>query len=226
MSDKEKYMKTHYEDFERLWSDPHIQNVMQYQHMFYLAETVLFLADKMDDYWRDEFRLESELEVSYLGHEIWEVFDVGGARNERRKWMHFFDNTSCVFFCAALSGYNECLWPHDPNSKNKLKEAIGLFRAVVNLDTFRDTPIIILLTKYDQFVEKIGKYAFSEYFKGFSGRGSESEVIEYVKQYFIRQIRTDENGQRRRIYFHTGSVIDTSWVRVTFDSCRQIISSV
>eukprot|EP01083_Nonionella_stella_P131412 399253_1 len=246
MSDKEKYTKSHYEDFERLWSDPHIQNVLQYKHSFHLADSVLYLINKMDNYWRDDYvptfedvlycrrrttgvnkikiTLECEFELVYPGHEVWEIFDVGGTRNERRKWIHFFDNTACVFFCAALSGYNESLWEN--NSRNKLKEGICLFRDLVNLNAFKDTTFIVLLTKYDQFREKIGKHSFKKRFRGFNGHESESEVIEYVKQQFIQQIQPDENGETRRIYFHIGSVIDTSWVRVTFDSCRQIISSV
>ena len=37
------------------------------------------------------------------------VFDVGGARSERKKWKHVFEDVHCLVFCAPLSGYDECL---------------------------------------------------------------------------------------------------------------------
>jgi len=37
------------------------------------------------------------------------VFDVGGQRSERRKWIHCFDNVDCLWYVAALSDYNVLL---------------------------------------------------------------------------------------------------------------------
>ena len=35
------------------------------------------------------------------------VYDAGGQRAQRRKWIHFFDNVNSVIFVAALSEYNQ-----------------------------------------------------------------------------------------------------------------------
>lgn len=38
------------------------------------------------------------------------VFDVGGQRSERKKWIHCFEDVSAIIFIAALSEYNEVLF--------------------------------------------------------------------------------------------------------------------
>lgn len=37
--------------------------------------------------------------------EVYRLFDVGGQRNERRKWIHLFEGVTAVIFCAAISEY-------------------------------------------------------------------------------------------------------------------------
>lgn len=40
---------------------------------------------------------------------IFSMFDVGGQRSERRKWIHCFDAVSSIIFCVALSEYDQVL---------------------------------------------------------------------------------------------------------------------
>lgn len=35
------------------------------------------------------------------------VVDVGGQRNERKKWMHCFDDVKAIVFFVSLAGYNQ-----------------------------------------------------------------------------------------------------------------------
>ena len=37
------------------------------------------------------------------------MYDVGGQRSERRKWIQCFDNVKCVLFVVAISAYDMCL---------------------------------------------------------------------------------------------------------------------
>jgi hypothetical protein len=37
------------------------------------------------------------------------MFDVGGQRSERKKWIHCFENVTAVLFVVAISGYDQCL---------------------------------------------------------------------------------------------------------------------
>ena len=40
---------------------------------------------------------------------ICRLFDVGGQRSERRKWIQCFDDIRALLFVAALSGYDMTL---------------------------------------------------------------------------------------------------------------------
>lgn len=37
------------------------------------------------------------------------MFDVGGQRSERRKWIHVFDNVTTIIFTVAMSCYDQAL---------------------------------------------------------------------------------------------------------------------
>jgi hypothetical protein len=44
-----------------------------------------------------------------LGSYRCQMFDVGGQRSERKKWIHCFENVNCLLFLVAISGYDQCL---------------------------------------------------------------------------------------------------------------------
>jgi len=37
------------------------------------------------------------------------MFDVGGQRSERKKWIHCFENVTSIIFCVAMSEYDQVL---------------------------------------------------------------------------------------------------------------------
>lgn len=37
------------------------------------------------------------------------MFDVGGQRSERKKWIHCFESVTSIIFCTALSEYDQGL---------------------------------------------------------------------------------------------------------------------
>lgn len=41
------------------------------------------------------------------------MFDVGGQRSERKKWIHCFEGVTCIIFIAALSAYDMVLVEDD-----------------------------------------------------------------------------------------------------------------
>jgi guanine nucleotide-binding protein G(t) subunit alpha 3 len=80
-----------------------------------------------------------ETEFSPVGEtkkrgELYKLFDVGGQRNERRKWIHLFDGVTAVIFCAALSEYDQTLF--EDESTNRMIETKELFEWVLKEPTF------------------------------------------------------------------------------------------
>lgn len=56
------------------------------------------------------------------------MFDVGGQRSERRKWIQCFGDVTAIMFVAACSGYDMVL--REDNSQNRLTEALELFESI------------------------------------------------------------------------------------------------
>ena len=44
--------------------------------------------------------------ISLPHSSISRMFDVGGQRSERKKWIHCFEGVTAIIFCVALSGYD------------------------------------------------------------------------------------------------------------------------
>lgn len=38
---------------------------------------------------------------------VYRVFDVGGQRSERKKWIHCFEGVQCLIFIVAISEYDQ-----------------------------------------------------------------------------------------------------------------------
>lgn len=50
------------------------------------------------------------------------MFDVGGQRSERKKWIHCFENVTSIIFCVALSEYDQVLLEES--------QQVGLFQTL------------------------------------------------------------------------------------------------
>lgn len=50
------------------------------------------------------------------------MFDVGGQRSERKKWIHCFENVTSIIFCVALSEYDQVLL----EESNQVRPQLGI----------------------------------------------------------------------------------------------------
>ncbi len=45
-----------------------------------------------------------------IGELTYKLFDVGGQRSERKKWIHCFENVTALVFLVSLSEYDQMLY--------------------------------------------------------------------------------------------------------------------
>jgi hypothetical protein len=58
------------------------------------------------------------------------MFDVGGQREERRKWIQCFNDVTAIIFVTACSCFNLVLI--EDESQNRLRESLELFKNIWN----------------------------------------------------------------------------------------------
>lgn len=150
-----------------------------------------------------------------------EVYDVGGQRSERRKWVDCFDNVDAVIFVAALSEYDQVL--AEAKKHNRMIEALNLFESVVKNAHFADTSIMLFLNKKDVFAEKIqySDIAATPFFSDYAGppRDFDHGVLYFIQK-FEEHLEEDEFNDS---FIHVTHATDTNNMEFVLDSSRTII---
>jgi guanine nucleotide-binding protein G(o) subunit alpha len=150
-----------------------------------------------------------------------EMYDVGGQRSERRKWISCFENVDAVIFVAALSEYDQAL--AESKRTNRMSEALELFRSVCNNRAFANTSIMLFLNKKDVFAEKIhysdivSQKPFSDY--PYPPREFNSGVLYFIEKFKECLIDDDFNDS----FIHVTCATDTNNMEFVLDSTRTII---
>ncbi|XP_062314480.1 guanine nucleotide-binding protein G(t) subunit alpha-1 [Osmerus eperlanus] len=146
------------------------------------------------------------------------MFDVGGQRSERKKWIHCFEGVTCIIFIAALSAYDMVLVEDD--EVNRMHESLHLFNSICNHRYFRTTSIVLFLNKKDVFTEKIKKAHLSMCFPDYDGPNTYEDAGNYIKLQFL-----DLNLARdvKEVYSHMTCATDTENVKFVFDAVTDII---
>lgn len=150
-----------------------------------------------------------------------EVYDVGGQRSERRKWVNCFENVDAVIFVAALSEYDQTL--AEAKRHNRMMEALNLFESVVKNANFAETSIMLFLNKKDIFAEKImySNIADSPFFSDYAGPPKDFDHgVLYFIQKFEEHLEQDEFNDS---FIHVTCATDTDNMEFVLDSSRTII---
>jgi len=213
-----------------LWADPAIRRTFANRAFFQVADSADYFFENVDKFIRPDFRpnkmdmLKTRvrttgiLETSFTIEEIkFKIFDVGGQRNERKKWIHCFENVAAVIFVAAISEYDQVLC--EDSTTNRVVEALNLFEEICNSRWFNQSAMILFLNKRDLFEEKVKRVPLNVCFNDYKGANEYEEAWKFIAKKFINK-RADENKQ---IYTHVTCATDDKNVLVVFLSVKETI---
>jgi len=215
---------------ERLWADPGIQTTYEHRNRYQLVDNADYFFKKIrqvatpdyvpsiDDVMRVRVRTTGIVEQAFTieGNEF-RMFDVGGQRNERKKWIHCFEHVTAVLFVAAISAFDLTLFEDD--RVNRMAEALKVFEEILNSQWFKQTSMILFLNKRDLFAEKIKRVKLRDYFPDYEGDNSYDSAVNYIIQIFHAK---NENPDRT-IYTHVTCATDSNNVQAVFNAVKDII---
>lgn len=217
-----------------LWKDVGIQMVWSRRSEYQIIESVQYYFNKIDtiklptyipnkdDILYSRVRTSGIVTERYIIDDTtFEMYDVGGQRNERKKWIHCFEDVTAVIFVAALSEYDQTLF--EDAQANRMIEAINLFEDICNNIYFQKSSMILFFNKKDLFAQKIKVKDIASCGPAFSDYNGPKNDYDAGCDYFIDKFLKKNKNPERNIYYHVTCATDTQNVGVVFNACKDII---
>jgi guanine nucleotide-binding protein G(o) subunit alpha len=230
MADTEPFEPELLEAMKRLWNDAGVQTCFNRSNEYQLNDSAKYFLDKLDeigqssylpstqDILRTRVKTTGIVEINFSFKDLnFRVFDVGGQRSERKKWIHCFEDVTAIIFIVALSEYDQVLV--EDETTNRMHESLRLFDSICNNKWFVNTSIILFLNKKDLFEEKIARSSLRKCFPEFQGKDDYTEASEYIQAQFVAQNKSEQ----KEIYCHLTCATDTQNVQFVFDAVTDVI---
>lgn len=218
-------------DVAALWLDHGIQRTFAEKSNYQLNDSAEYYFNHLDrigaqgyvpteqDVLRSRVKTTGIVETGFeFGGFHFSLYDVGGQRNERKKWMHCFENVTAIIFVTSLSEYDQRCYEDDLT--NRMSESIVLFDEICNARWFKETPIILFLNKTDLFREKIAKTDLTVCFPEYRGGKNYDEASQYIAKKFTELNKRSDN---KPIYTHFTCATNTNNIKNVFDAIKDII---
>ncbi|TMS37404.1 hypothetical protein L596_004341 [Steinernema carpocapsae] len=217
---------------KKLWEDAGVQECFARSREYQLNDSAAYYLNALfriaqpnyiptqDDVLRTRVKTTGIVETHFTYKDLhFKMFDVGGQRSERKKWIHCFEGVTAIIFCVAMSEYDMVLAEDD--EMNRMVESMKLFDSICNNKWFTETSIILFLNKKDLFEEKIRKSPLTTCFPEYTGSNTYEEAAAYIQMQF-ENLNKRKDGQKE-IYSHFTCATDTNNIRFVFDAVTDII---
>lgn len=142
---------------------------------------------------------------------VYQLFDVGGARSERKKWIHAFENVNMVVFTIDLSCYYQTM--NEDNDGNRMEEQFMVWEACSNSHWFTNSRIAVLFTKEDKLTpDRLRSQPFGAKFADYTGDPeSVDDIIQYITWRLDGMFREQTNNRSsgRLTFCRSGTISES-----------------
>jgi GTPase SAR1 family protein len=235
-------------DIEKLWKDHGIQKTFARRNEFQLDDSTQYYMNDLEriskldyvptqeDVLRTRVKTTGVVEMQYKFKDqqnrvrVAQMMDVGGQRNERKKWIHCFEGVGAVIFVVAVSEYNQKCYEDGETPRltyvifelliTYYRESLDLFADTVNSKWFVDTPIILFLNKTDIFNEKIKQNPLTDLFPDYTGGSDPTEALDFIKNKFMEK----NKYKNKPLACYATAATETKSLQSAFDAITNILS--
>ncbi|PAA81315.1 hypothetical protein BOX15_Mlig023675g1 [Macrostomum lignano] len=168
------YSQEFFDAVEKLWQDKGVQESFSQSSRYQLIDCAKYFLDRVHLF-RDKSYMPTDQDILRCrimtndisdiqfdikdGHHSvkFRVFDVGGQKGERKKWIQCFNNVTAILYLCDVSSFDLTL-KEDIDSdrpKNRLLESLDTFQEVWLNRYLQDVSILLFINKIDQLEEKV-----------------------------------------------------------------------
>ncbi|GJQ73083.1 hypothetical protein Trydic_g1713 [Trypoxylus dichotomus] len=196
---------------KKLWQDPGVQLCFARSREYQLNDSAAYYLNALErisqpnyipsqqDVLRTRVKTTGIVETHFMFKGLhFKMFDVGGQRSERKKWIHCFEGVTAIIFCVALSGYDLVL--AEDEEMNRMVESMKLFDSICNKKITR-SPLTICFPEY-------------------TGQNTYEEASAYIRTKFVN---LNKRKDKKEIYTHFTCATDTNNIQFVFDAVTDVI---
>jgi GTPase SAR1 family protein len=220
-------------DIEHLWSDDSIKKAYKRKNEFQIGDSAEYYFNdlariNMPDYvptLQDALRTRLkttgivETTIKFDDYTV-KVIDVGGQRNERKKWIHCFDGVTVVIFVVSLSEFDQKCYEDD--TTNRLQESLHLFEETINNKWFINTPFLLYMNKMDLFKEKCETVDLSTVFEDYTG----GKKVEEASKFLCDKYLSLNKNKDRPVHVFCTTATDSETLRSVFMETKKLLLSL
>lgn len=202
-----------------LWADTGVQEAFRRRHEYQSMDSVSYFASHIqrvtpfgyspieEDILRSRIKTIGITETEiHLEDTTFRVFDVGGMRSQRKKWIHAFEDVDSIVFTVDTSAY--CRKLFEDERVNRMLEQLVLWDSVANNRWFMKTNFVLMFTKVDSLPETIELCPITKYFPDFQEPVESCGMAQLIDSYlaflksrFLSLMQSEEARQRTQVVF-------------------------
>uniref|UniRef100_A0A1I7V1P1 G-protein alpha subunit n=1 Tax=Caenorhabditis tropicalis TaxID=1561998 RepID=A0A1I7V1P1_9PELO len=179
------------EKIKCIWNDKSMQKLYALRSQFNLNDSASYFLNNIDKINTVDYKpSDKDLIMAYVptcgvqnvvftaANQSFQLFDIGGQKIDRRKWATQYEGIDAIFFCIAISEYDQVM--SEDQVTNRLDDALALLQQISEEPMFATTPIYLFLNEIDVFCEKLHLIPLSKYKPDFKG-GDTDDALDFME---------------------------------------------